>query len=53
MLRIESVEPGSYAAELGLESGDCLLAVNRQEVADLVDYHRSIAAEDLLLEVLR
>lgn len=53
MLRIESVEPGSYAAELGLDPGDQLLAINQQKIKDLVDYHRSVEAESLLLEVLR
>lgn len=53
MLRIESVEPGSYAAELGLDSGDRLLAVNQVTIEDLVDYHRSIEADRLMLEVLR
>jgi len=53
MLRIESVEPGSYAAELGLDPGDRVLSVNQQKIDDLVDYHRSIEVESLLLEVLR
>lgn len=53
MLRIESVEPGSYAAELGLDPGDRILTINQREIKDLVDYHRSIEAEFLLLEVLR
>lgn len=53
MLRIESVEPGSYAADLGLEPGDRLLAINRQPVADLVDYYRSVEVETLHLEILR
>lgn len=53
MLRIESVAPGSYAAELGLDPGDRVLAINQQKIEDLVDYHRSIEAESLLLEILR
>ncbi|WP_303721096.1 DUF512 domain-containing protein [Malonomonas rubra] len=53
MLRIESVEPGSYAAELGLDPGDMLLAINQQPIADLVDYYRHIEAEKLHLEILR
>ncbi len=53
MLHIESVEPGSYAAELGLDSGDRLISINQQQLEDLVDYHRSIEVEHLVLEVLR
>lgn len=53
MLRIESVELGSYAAELGLDSGDQLLAINQQIIEDLVDYHRAIESDCLLLEILR
>lgn len=53
MLRIETVEPGSYAAELGLDPGDRVLSINQQKISDLVDYHLSIEAEVLLLEVLR
>ncbi len=53
MLRIESVEPGSYAAVLGLDPGDRLLSINQQQLHDLVDYQRMIVAETLYLEVLR
>ncbi|SHI73917.1 putative radical SAM enzyme, TIGR03279 family [Malonomonas rubra DSM 5091] len=53
MLRIESVLPGSYAAEFGLDPGDQLLAINRQEIGDLIDYHQALKQEDLLLEVMR
>jgi len=53
MLRIESVAPGSYAADFGLDPGDRLLTINQQEVNDLVDYHHLLEAENLLLEVLR
>ena len=53
MLKIESVMPGSYAAELGLDAGDRLLRINDREINDLVDYHLGIEAEHLVLEVLR
>lgn len=53
MLRIESVEPGSYVAEFGLDPGDRVLAINQQKINDLVDYHRVIECESLMLEVLR
>jgi putative radical SAM enzyme (TIGR03279 family) len=53
MLRIDSVEPGSYAADLGLDTGDFLLSINQQPIEDLVDYYRSVEVEHLNLEVLR
>lgn len=53
MLRIESVAPGSYAAEFGLDPGDRLLAINDQQIGDLIDYHLALDGENLRLEVLR
>lgn len=53
MLRIDSVEPGSYAAEIGLEAGDQLLRINGREINDILDFHLSIEAQQLLVEVLR
>ncbi|MFK5925799.1 MAG: DUF512 domain-containing protein [Desulfuromusa sp.] len=53
MVRVESVEPGSYAAELGLLVGDRLLSINGHEVIDLVDYHLHVETSHLLLGVLR
>lgn len=53
MLRIESVEPEGYAAELGLVTGDRLLSINGHEIFDLVDYHLHVETDRLLLEVLR
>ena len=38
MLEILSVEAGSIAEELGIQSGDSLVAVNGEPVNDLVDY---------------
>ena len=53
MLRVESVESGSYAAELGLLAGDRLLSINNHEITDIVDYHLHIGSEHLFLAVLR
>ncbi len=53
MLKVESVESGSYAAELGLLVGDRLLTINGHEMTDLVDYHLLLETDRLLLEVLR
>ena len=53
MLRIESVEPGSYAADLALQAGDRLVAINHRAIDDLIDYHQAIEAQQLDFEVLR
>ena len=53
MLKIESVDPGSYAEELRLKAGDRLMLINGQEVDDLVDYYRLVEAEQLDVEILR
>ncbi len=53
MLKVESVEPGSYAAELGLLSGDRLLSMNGYEISDLVDYHLYLESSSLTLGVIR
>ena len=51
MLEILTVEPGSIGAELELEAGDCLLAINGRPVRDLLDFLLAEADEELLLEV--
>ena len=53
MIKVESVESDSYAAELGLLAGDRLLSINGHEITDLVDYHLHIETNHILLEVLR
>ena len=51
-LRIDSVAPGSIAAELEVAVGDRLLAVNGQSLRDLIDYSYFTASEEeLLLEI--
>ena len=52
MLQIEAVLAGSYAEELGLLAGDKLLIVNGREIHDLIDYHLSIEATELRIDVL-
>ena len=37
--KIDSVEPGSIAGELGVAPGDVLLAVNGKTIQDVFDYH--------------
>ena len=53
MLRIESVEPGSYAADLALQAGDSLISINNRAIDDLIDYHQAIESRQLNFEVLR
>ena len=48
--KIDSVEPGSIAEEMGIEAGDVLLEVNRKPIQDVFDYHFLI--NDVLLTLL-
>ena len=52
MIKIETVDPGSYAAELGLLAGDSILTINGSPVADILDYHLHINAPVLNLEIM-
>lgn len=47
---IKAVEPGSIGEEVGIEPGDSLLAVNKEEPEDIFDYQYMIQEE--YLEVL-
>lgn len=51
MVKIEAVITDSIAAELELEAGDFLLAINGQEVSDCIDARFMLTDEQLLLEV--
>lgn len=53
MVMIESVTMGSLAHELDIRPGDALLCINDRVTNDLVDVYRALAADDLVLEVLR
>lgn len=53
MLKIESVEPGSYAEDLTLQAGDQLLSINDREIDDLIDYYQAVEASQLEVEILR
>lgn len=46
-LKIEAVEPGSIAEELGVAAGDRVTAINGMPVRDLIDF-RYLAADELL-----
>lgn len=49
MVKIEEVLPGSPAEELGVESGDWLVAINGEPVRDLVDFMVMIRGEEMEL----
>ncbi len=48
---IYSVEKDSIAEELGIEKGDVLLAINNQEVKDVIDYKYLIADEFIVVTI--
>lgn len=51
-LLVESVQSGSIAEELEVQPGDRLLAVNGQQLRDIIDYSYYTASDDeLLLEI--
>ena len=37
--KIDGIEPGSIAEEMGIEAGDVLLEVNGKPIQDVFDYH--------------
>ncbi len=53
MQRITGIEPQSIAEELGIRTGDTLLAINGQPVVDVVDYEYLCAEERLILTLSR
>jgi len=46
-MRIQEIEPKSIAAELGLEAGDELIAINRRAINDFLDLRFQSAGEQL------
>lgn len=51
MLIIKSVESGSIGAELGLEAGDRILALNDHEARDILDYYFHVTGEEVRVRV--
>lgn len=49
--KITSIHPGSIAEELELEIGDVLLAINGNEVKDIIDYKFLIADEYVEVDI--
>lgn len=50
---VVSIEPGSLAAELGVQRGDVLLKVNRHAVEDVIDVQYYAADEEVTLRLRR
>jgi putative radical SAM enzyme (TIGR03279 family) len=50
---IKEIEPGSIAEEAGIEKGDALISVNRQEILDIFDYRFLTANEKVTVEILK
>ena len=46
---VKTVEPGSIAAELGIEPGDKLISMNENVIEDVFDYHFYVNDEELTL----
>ncbi|HEY0604852.1 MAG TPA: DUF512 domain-containing protein [Herpetosiphonaceae bacterium] len=50
---VVNVEPGSTAEQLDLRVGDVVVAVNGQQMRDVIDYRYAIADETVTVDVLR
>ena len=50
MVRVSRVHPGSIAAELGIEPGTEIRAVNGREIADFLDWEFLTADDELVIE---
>lgn len=48
---VSEVEQGSIAEELEIESGDIILSIDGNELADLIDYRFYVNSEELTLEI--
>lgn len=48
---VAQVEPGSIAAEIGIEPGDIVVSVNEKELRDELDYRFYASDEEVLLEI--
>ena len=52
MVRIKSVEEGSYAKKAGIKSLDTLVAINGNEICDVLDYRFYLAEKRVSLELV-
>jgi putative radical SAM enzyme (TIGR03279 family) len=52
-LLIERVVPGSIAAEMEIEAGDRLVAINGHPLRDIIDYNFFAADPEIVLEIVK
>lgn len=52
-LLIDHVQPGSIAEELEIEAGDRLVAINGQDLRDIIDFSFYAHDEELTLEIVK
>ncbi len=53
MVKIESIDPGSIAEEMGLQAGDRLRRINGERVSDILDFRFLITEDEVELEIER
>ncbi len=53
MVTISSVSDGSKAQKAGITAGDCLVAINGNNVSDILDYRFYITEKTVTLDILR
>lgn len=52
MVRIKSVEEGSYAKKAGIKSLDTLVSINGNEICDVLDYRFYLAEKRVVLDLV-
>lgn len=51
--RVDNIEPGGIAEEVGIEPGDVITAIDGQPLEDLIDFRYLCADENIELEVVK
>ena len=52
-MKIIAIEPNSTGAQLELQPGDCIHAIDGKKVRDIIDYRFRIAVEEVILRIER
>lgn len=53
MVKIKSVEKGTYADKAGIKSGDVLVSINGNNITDVLDYRFYMLDKKLALGICR